>query len=74
MVAVVPELGADLDLDALLAHCEDQVARFAVPRYVRVMEELPKNSSQRVQKFKLRDEGVTADTIDRGLPKPRSST
>lgn len=72
MVAVVPEPGTDLDLDALIAHCEAQVARFAVPRYVRVLDSLPKNSSQRVQKFKLRDEGVTADTIDRGLPKPRS--
>ncbi|HZO06294.1 MAG TPA: AMP-binding protein [Solirubrobacterales bacterium] len=73
MVAVVPEPGTDLDLDALLAHCEDRVARFAVPRYVRVMTELPKNSSQRIQKFKLRDEGVTPDTVDRGLPKPRSA-
>lgn len=73
MIAVVPEPGTELDVDALIAHCEDQVARFAVPRYVRVMSELPKTSSQRIQKFKLRDEGVTAETIDRGLPKPRSA-
>ena len=74
MVAVVPEPDTELDLDALIAHCEDQVARFAVPRYVRVLEALPKTSSQRVQKFKLREAGVTADTIDRGLPKPRSAS
>jgi crotonobetaine/carnitine-CoA ligase len=29
------------------------------------MSELPKNSSQRIQKFKLREDGVTADTWDR---------
>jgi crotonobetaine/carnitine-CoA ligase len=27
--------------------------------------ELPKTPSQRIQKYKLRDEGVTADTWDR---------
>jgi crotonobetaine/carnitine-CoA ligase len=64
MVAVVPENG-DLDIDALIAYCEERVARFAVPRYVRVVTELPKNSSQRIQKFRLREAGVTADTWDR---------
>jgi crotonobetaine/carnitine-CoA ligase len=63
MVAVVPE--GDLDFAALIAWCEERVARFAVPRYVRVVAELPKNSSQRIQKFRLREAGVTADTWDR---------
>lgn len=65
MVAVVPEPGVELDLDALIAHCRERVARFAVPRYLRTMESLPRNASQRVQKFRLREEGVTADTMDR---------
>jgi crotonobetaine/carnitine-CoA ligase len=64
MVAVVPE-GDDLDIEALIAHCEARVARFAVPRYVRIVPELPKNSSQRIQKFRLREDGVTEDTWDR---------
>lgn len=63
MIAVVPE--GDLDREALIAWCEARVARFAVPRYVRVMAELPKNSSQRIQKFRLREAGVTPDTWDR---------
>ncbi len=70
MVAVVadPERPGALDVDALIAHCESQVARFAVPRYVRLMEALPKTSSQRVQKFRLREDGITAETIDRLAP------
>jgi crotonobetaine/carnitine-CoA ligase len=63
MVAVVPE--GTLDIEALITYCEDRVARFAVPRYVRIMSELPKNSSQRIQKFRLREDGITADTWDR---------
>jgi crotonobetaine/carnitine-CoA ligase len=65
MVAVVLRPGATLDVDALYAFCEERVARFAVPRYVRVVDELPKTPSQRVQKFALREAGVTGDTYDR---------
>ena len=36
-----------------------------VPRYIRFVETLPKTPTERVQKVKLRDEGITADTFDR---------
>ena len=48
--------------------------RHAVPRYLRFVDELPKTPTQRVQKFKLRAEGVTPDTHDReafGIHPPR---
>jgi carnitine-CoA ligase len=65
MIAVVAAPGRALDLDELFGHCQRRLARFAVPRYVRVVDELPKTPSQRVQKFALREAGVTADTLDR---------
>jgi crotonobetaine/carnitine-CoA ligase len=64
MVAIVPD-PAGLDRDDFFAYCEARVSTFAVPRYLRMVAELPRNSSQRVQKFRLREEGVTADTFDR---------
>jgi crotonobetaine/carnitine-CoA ligase len=66
MVAVVMADGVELDHPALIAHCEALLAYFAVPRYVRVVDRLPKTPSERVQKFILRDQGVTEDTFDRG--------
>ena len=66
MVALVLEPGTELDLEAVIARCSERLAYFAVPRYVRVCDQLPKTPSQRVQKFRLREDGVTADTIDRG--------
>jgi crotonobetaine/carnitine-CoA ligase len=66
MVAVVPEPGTALDVEALVEHCRERLAYFAVPRYLRLCATLPKTPSQRVQKFRLREDGVTADTIDRG--------
>jgi crotonobetaine/carnitine-CoA ligase len=66
MVALVLEDGGTLELPAFVAHCEARLAYFTVPRYVRVCAELPKTPSQRVQKFRLREDGVTPDTHDRG--------
>ena len=66
MVAIVREAGVELDLEALVEHCRERLAYFAVPRFIRVCDALPKTPTQRVQKFRLREEGITPDTIDRG--------
>ena len=49
----------------LIAFCEERMAYFMVPRYVRFMDALPKNAVMRVEKYKLREEGITVDTWDR---------
>jgi crotonobetaine/carnitine-CoA ligase len=72
MVAVVADRES-FDPHALIAHCEGQLAYFAVPRYVRVVDRLPKTASERVQKYRLREDGVTPDAFDRG-PIKRPST
>jgi crotonobetaine/carnitine-CoA ligase len=41
------------------------MAYFAVSRYVEFRESLPKTPTTRVEKYKLREEGVTKDTWDR---------
>jgi crotonobetaine/carnitine-CoA ligase len=65
MIAVVAKPGHTVKPEELLEHCVDNLAHFAVPRYVRFMDELPKTASQRTEKYKLRTEGVTPDTWDR---------
>jgi crotonobetaine/carnitine-CoA ligase len=65
MAAVVLKPGFSLTEVELLDHCVTRMAHFAVPRFIRWVPELPKTPSQRIQKYKLRDEGVTADTWDR---------
>jgi crotonobetaine/carnitine-CoA ligase len=41
------------------------MAYFMVPRYIRILPELPKTPSAKVQKHLLRGEGVTGDSWDR---------
>ena len=57
--------GAHADPAALLDWCEERMPYFAVPRYVRVMDHLPKTPTERVRKIELREWGVTPDTFDR---------
>jgi crotonobetaine/carnitine-CoA ligase len=44
--------------------CSKRVPAFAVPRFIRVMDRLPRTPSEKIQKGELRTEGITADTYD----------
>ncbi|PRE50430.1 ATP-dependent acyl-CoA ligase [Burkholderia multivorans] len=49
----------------LIAWCEPRLAYFAIPRYIAFRTSLPKTPSERVEKYRLRAEGVTPDCWDR---------
>jgi crotonobetaine/carnitine-CoA ligase len=66
MAVVVPDpAGPGVTAAELWAWCEGRVPAFAVPRYVRFADTLPKTPSEKVQKAVLRADGVTSDTHDR---------
>lgn len=65
MVCVTLKSGQAIKPEELIAHCESRMAYFMIPRYVRFMERMPKTPTERVEKYKLREEGVTPDTWDR---------
>ncbi|MBI5921730.1 MAG: AMP-binding protein [Betaproteobacteria bacterium] len=65
MICVVLRPGQAPNHADLSRHCEKQMAKFMVPRYIRILDRLPKTPTERVQKFQLRQEGVTTDTWDR---------
>lgn len=51
----------------LIEFVAPQLPYFAVPRYVRILESLPKTQTEKIQKVSLRANGVTPDTWDREL-------
>jgi carnitine-CoA ligase len=65
MAAVVLQGAGSEIVPELFEYCSDNMPRSAVPRYLRVMAELPRTPTNRVEKYKLRADGVTADTADR---------
>jgi len=62
---VVFKEGRKVSEEELIRWCEPRLAYFAIPRYIAIRDSLPKTPSERVEKFKLKDEGITADCWDR---------
>jgi len=65
MVIVAPVPGQKLEPRQLAEFLIDTMPYFMVPRYIRILDELPKTPSAKVMKADLRKEGVTPDTWDR---------
>jgi len=65
LVCLVLRPGLTVTPEELMAYCQERMAYFMIPRYLRFMTAFPKTPTERVQKHKLREEGVTADTWDR---------
>jgi crotonobetaine/carnitine-CoA ligase len=56
-VCVVPRPGATLDPLDIVRWCETRMAYFMVPRFVEVRASLPKTATERVEKYRLKQEG-----------------
>lgn len=70
MAVVVAVPGSSLDPAGLVAFLEGRLPRFALPRYVRIVDELPKTPTMKIKKADLRSAGVTAETWARPSTPP----
>jgi crotonobetaine/carnitine-CoA ligase len=61
-IVLVP--GAEPRIEDLFDFFKKSVPYYAIPRYVEFMDALPANVVGRVQKFILRERGITPETID----------
>lgn len=65
LVVLALREGESFDPAELIAFLRPRMAHFMVPRYVRVVEALPRTPTGKVEKIKLRNKGLTPDTWDR---------
>ena len=65
MVVLATKPGETVDPVALIEFLRPRMAHFMVPRYIRIMGELPKTPTTKIQKAPLRADGITDDTWDR---------
>jgi len=66
MAAIVLREGVQVSPPELAAFCEARLPKFAIPRYIDLLPELPRTENGKVQKYKLRERGVPAGCWDRG--------
>tara|TARA_B100000686_G_scaffold117894_1_gene125065 strand:- start:1446 stop:3140 length:1695 start_codon:yes stop_codon:yes gene_type:complete len=64
MIVIVLKEGKDLNPNELIEFLKPIMPKFMIPRFVRFRDSLPKTPTNRVQKVKLREEGITKDTWD----------
>jgi len=65
LVVLALAAGASIEPEDIIRHLQPRVAHHMIPRYVRIIDELPKTPTAKVEKHVLRAEGVTAETWDR---------
>ncbi len=61
---VQPDAEVEVDIPRWVELAAQNLAAFAVPRFVRVVDALPKTPTGKIRKVLLRAEGVTEDTIE----------
>ena len=59
------ENDADNPVRLMVGAAAPRMAYFAIPRYIATRDAMPKTPSERVEKFKLKNEGITDDCWDR---------
>jgi len=64
-VNVVLKPGEKLSPEELIRFCNENMAYFAVPRYLEFVVDLPKTATNRIEKYRLREAGITVNTWDR---------
>ena len=64
-VVVVQRAGAGVTPEQLIAHATRRLPRYSLPRYVELVDALPKTPTNKVQKHVLRATPFTPATWDR---------
>ena len=67
MAFIVPRDRNLPDPDAVIRYLEDRLARFAVPRYLQFVDELPLTENGKIKKYMLKEWGVSPATWDRDV-------
>jgi crotonobetaine/carnitine-CoA ligase len=64
-IVIVPRPGQSIDPLEIVRWCEERMAYFMVPRYVELRDSLPKTATERVEKYRLKEEGLGPTAWDR---------
>ncbi|MGB1009590.1 MAG: AMP-binding protein [Thiolinea sp.] len=73
MVALEVQAGTKVDIQSWVEQAAKNLAAFAVPRFVRIVEALPKTPTGKIRKVVLRNEGITEDTTETRLTHKRAA-
>ena len=65
MIALIPKSGETVTPQEVVDHCVARLPKFAIPRFIDVVESLPMTANGKIRKNVLREQGKSASTWDR---------
>jgi crotonobetaine/carnitine-CoA ligase len=65
LIAVTAKAGHRVEPQALIEFLVPRLAYFMIPRYVRIVSEIPKTETNKARKVVFREQGITSDCWDR---------
>lgn len=58
MVWVQPRSGATVDIESIRSFCDGKIARFKVPRYLKVVDDFPMTVTGKIRKIEMRETSI----------------
>ena len=65
MVSLIPQPGKKIDPKEIVNFCRGRMADFMTPRYIDIVSSLPRTPTEKTEKYRLMETGVTGRTWDR---------
>jgi crotonobetaine/carnitine-CoA ligase len=65
MAALVLREGAQATPEEIVRFCEGKMSYFAIPRYVDLLDAIPRTENGKIKKFEMRTRGITPTSWDR---------
>ena len=65
LLFVVTKPNEKLTPEDLMTWAEERLPRFAMPRYIEFIDQLPKTPTERIEKYKLKERGIGPNAWDR---------
>jgi crotonobetaine/carnitine-CoA ligase len=65
LVLIVPQPGRTVRPEEILEFCKSRLAYFAMPRFIEIVDSLPKTSTQKIQHLAIKERGLTDRAWDR---------
>ena len=63
LICIVTKKETLINTDHFLSFCQEKLPRFAVPKYMRIIDSIRKTGSGKLSKVDVRKEGLTEDVI-----------
>lgn len=59
MVWVQPRSGATVDIESIRSFCDGKIARFKIPRYIKIVDDFPMTVTGKIRKIEMRETSIS---------------